>query len=89
MKKMNIDTLGKMSDNEIEFLLRKIRLEINNIKDDKRKKRKGGYDKDRLFDAQIEYCYVKRECDSRYLRKETHRLYLESNPPRYEEKFIN
>tara|TARA_R110001583_G_scaffold25974_1_gene93799 strand:- start:28 stop:294 length:267 start_codon:yes stop_codon:yes gene_type:complete len=88
MKKLNIDTLGKMSDNEVDFLMKKIKHEIHSI-NDSRKKKKGYYEAERLFDVQTEYCYVKREFDSRFSRRESHRLYLESNPRRYEDLFLN
>ena len=88
MRKINIDTLGKMSDNEVDFLLKKIKLEIQNINED-RKKRRSRYDQERLNEVQEEYCYVKRECDSRYMRRDAHRQYIESNPKKYEELFLN
>ena len=60
MRKINIDTLGKMSDNEVDFLLKKIKLEIHNINEDRKKKR-SRYDQERLSAMQEEYCYVKRD----------------------------
>lgn len=88
MRNINSDTLGKMSDNEIDFLFKKIKLEIQNINEN-RKKNRGRYDKERLHEVQIQYCYVKRECESRSLRRDMHRAYIESGPKKYEEIIFN
>ena len=87
-RKLDTDTLGKMSDNEVEFTLKKIRMEIQSLLDSRRK-RKSSYSHEFLIDAQTEYCYVKRESESRFRRKEAHKAYVESKPRQYEETLLH
>ena len=91
MRKINSDALGKMSDNEIDFLFKKIKLEIQNIYDFRKSNKRSNREdeNERLLNAQIEYCYVKREVDSRFARKESHRQYIASGPRQYEDTFLN
>ncbi len=79
MNKNNSDDLKMMQDKDIEYLLKSIKREIfkleKNIRTSftKELKRNLGF-------AQIEYCYIKREFDTRLARQEIHQEYLKNIP---------
>jgi len=77
MNKNNSDDLRVMQDNDVEYLLKSIKREIFKIEKNIRK----SFSKDavrELGSAQVEYCYVKREHDTRIARKEKHQEYLKN-----------
>ena len=77
MNKHNSDDLKMMSDHDIEYLFKSIKRDIFKIE----KNIKNRFTKDlekSLGNAQVEYCYVKREFNSRIARHEAHQEYLKT-----------
>ena len=88
MDKLNSDALGKMSDNEVDFLMKKIKSEIQKLYE-KNKKNKDSNIRQWLFDAQIEYCYIKREHEGRLARSIAHNEYINNKRSSGEQIFVN
>ena len=81
MVKNNSDALAVMSDSDVEYLLKLVKRDIFKLE----KKIKNYFTKDlekSLSEAQVEYCYIKRECDVRVARQQKHQEYLK----RFEKK---
>jgi len=79
MKKYDIDALSVTSDEEIFNILRSLRREISEIEGLMRNGPKRRF-KQSLENAQIEYCYVKREHEIRVIRHSKHRDFLQKKP---------
>ena len=77
MNKINTDKLCIMSDRDIDGLYNMIKSQIYKLNLMMKKTRDKLIVKD-LKILQVEYCYVKREFDTRSNRKKLHELYLES-----------
>ena len=79
MNKNNSDNLKMMQDNDVEYLLKSIKREIFKLE----KNIRNSFTKElrqNLSLAQVEYCYVKREFDTRIARQEIHREFLKNIP---------
>ena len=77
MNKHNSDDLKMLSDNDVEYLFKSIKRDIFKLE----KNIKNHFTKEvekYLSEAQVEYCYVKREFDSRIARQEKHQEYLKT-----------
>ena len=77
MEKVDTAALGGMSDSDINRIYRDIKSRIYSLNERLKKK----YNKsivNELRHFEIEFCYLKRESESRYARKRAHQNYLES-----------
>lgn len=77
MNKHNSDDLKMLSDNDVEYLFKSIKRDIFKLE----RNIKNHFTKEiekYLSEAQVEYCYVKREFDSRIARQEKHQEYLQT-----------
>ena len=77
MNKINTDRLCIMSDRDVDGLYNMVKSQIYKLNLMMKKTRDRLIIED-LKNLQIEYCYVKRESDTRSNRKKAHVLYLES-----------
>jgi len=76
MNKINTDKLCVMSDRDVDSLYNMIKSQIYKLNLMMKKTRDRMIIED-LRDLQVEYCYVKREFDTRSNRKKAHQSYLE------------
>ena len=81
MNKVSTDKLGTMTDSDVEGFYRNIKSKIWKLKTLMKKKYDAAMLQD-LEDLQVEYCYIRREYDSRLARKTAHEDYLKSLPHR-------
>jgi hypothetical protein len=81
MNKVSTDKLGTMTDSDVESFYRNIKSKIWKLKTLMKRKYDSSMRQD-LEGLQVEYCYIKREYDSRLARKVAHEDYLKSIPRR-------
>jgi succinate dehydrogenase/fumarate reductase flavoprotein subunit len=77
MNKHNSDDLKMLSDNDVEYLFKSIKRDIFRLEKNIENHSSKGLEKS-LNETQIEYCYIKREHDSRAVRYEKHQEYLKN-----------
>ncbi len=77
MNKHNTDDLKMMQDNDIEYLLKSVKRDIYRLEKNLRRSY-SKHSQSELSLMQIEYCYIKREHDTRIIRQQKHMEYLKS-----------
>jgi len=77
MNKINTDDLETMSDHDVDYLYRQIKSKIYRLREMMKKINDASMISDMMF-FQVEYCYVKREHNTRIERKKSHEIYMKN-----------
>jgi len=82
VRKINLNSLSVMSDDQLERLGKNIKYKIYNLNEsikNKSVKRSNRSVQQQMSELQIDYCYVVREAEIRDSRKKAHQQYVSKN----------
>ena len=88
MRKINSDSLVKMSDGEVNRMHRDVRLRIRELNQRLKGRSNRGISNE-LNHFEIEFCYLKREIEVRNKRKIAHENFMNSKQKKSFQKKVN